>query len=141
MRGRFEGGGLRCPGGLGMTAAGSQGEFAMPHASNIVYCDGPDSPHAFDIIPLQPRLGTLDARCPVCAGHGQWNTEIDLVSFRCKRAVCDRCRGAGWIETGVDPVGVPDIETGPGGAAQWVTRYVPREDAGDTAEVGENLLE
>jgi hypothetical protein len=58
----------------------------MSHASNIVYCSGPDSPHAFDIVPLQPRNGSLDAMCAVCQGHGQWNTEIDLVSFRCKRA-------------------------------------------------------
>ena len=103
----------------------------MPHASNIVYCDGPDSPHAFDIIPLQPRNGSLDARCPVCQGHGQWNVEIDLVSFRSKRAVCDRCLGAGWVETGSDPVGFPDIELSPDGHPQWVTNYVPRQDVPD----------
>ena len=61
----------------------------MSHASNIVLCDGPDSPHAFDVVPLQPRNGSLDAMCPVCKGRGQWNTEIDLVSFRCKRTACD----------------------------------------------------
>jgi hypothetical protein len=95
----------------------------MPHASNIVYCDGPDSPHAFDIVPLQPRNGSLDAMCPVCKGHGQWNTEIDLVSFRCKRTGCDRCFGAGWVETGTDPVGFPDIEMSPEGYPQWTIRY------------------
>lgn len=100
----------------------------MPHADNIVYCAGPDSPHAFDIIPLQPRNGTLDAICPVCQGYGQWNTELDLVSFRCKRAICDRCLGEGWVETGTDPVGLPDIEFTPNGP-QWVTHYVPHEDA------------
>lgn len=46
----------------------------MPHASNIVYCDGPESPHAFDVVPLQPRNGGLDAMCPVCKGRGQWYT-------------------------------------------------------------------
>ncbi|MGA1798979.1 hypothetical protein VH567_09375 [Sphingomonas sp. 4RDLI-65] len=97
----------------------------MPHASNIVYCDGPDSPHAFDIVPLQPRNGSLDALCPVCQGRGQWNTEIDLVSFRCKRMACDRCHGAGWIETGSDPVGLPDIVMAPGGHPQWTIRYQP----------------
>lgn len=96
----------------------------MPHASNIVHCAGPDDPHALDIVPLQLRTGTLDAPCPVCRGHGQWNSEIDLVSFRCKRAICGHCRGAGWVETGSDPVGVPDIETTVGGYPQWVTRIV-----------------
>jgi hypothetical protein len=97
----------------------------MPHASNIVLCAGPESPHAFDIIPLQPRNGALDARCPVCRGHGQWNVEIDLVSFRCKRAICERCHGAGWIETGQDPVGHPDIVMTPEGYPKWVVRSGP----------------
>ncbi|MCC2977050.1 hypothetical protein LK533_10240 [Sphingomonas sp. PL-96] len=113
----------------------------MPHASNIVRCDGPDSPHAFDIIPLKPRNGMLDARCPVCRGHGEWNVEIDLVSFRSKRAVCDRCLGAGWVETGTDPVGIPDIELSPEGKPRWVVNYVPREDAGDEPASGSTLLE
>ena len=103
----------------------------MPHASNVVHCVGPDSPHALDNISLQPRNGTLDALCPVCCGYGQWNTEIDLVSFRCKRAICDRCLGAGWVETGKDPLALPDIETLAGGEPHWITRYVPREDAGE----------
>ena len=101
----------------------------MSHASNIVLCDGPDSPHAFDIIPLQPRNGTLDARCPICRGYGQWNSEIDLVSFRCKRTICGHCYGAGWIETGADPVGVPDIVMAPEGYAKWVVRTIGREEA------------
>ncbi|TPG13206.1 hypothetical protein [Sphingomonas oligophenolica] len=100
----------------------------MPHASNIVHCDGPDSPHAFDIIPLRPRNGSLDARCPICHGHGQWNTEIDLVSFRCKRAICDHCYGAGWVETGDDPIGFPDIVTTPEGYPKWIVRYVVKSD-------------
>jgi hypothetical protein len=101
----------------------------MPHASNIVHPSGPDAPHAFDIIPLKPRNGALDARCPVCRGYGEWNSEIDLVSFRCKRAICERCAGAGWVETGSDPVGVPDIELSASGNPEWVVRYVPRADA------------
>lgn len=101
----------------------------MPHASNIVTCAGPDSPHAFDIVPLQPRNGTLDARCPICRGHGQWNVEIDLVSFRCTRAICDHCLGAGWIETGDDPVAVPDIVLTPEGYPKWIVRYVPPHEA------------
>jgi excinuclease UvrABC ATPase subunit len=103
----------------------------MPHASNVVLCDGPDAPHAFDIVPLQPRNGSLDAACPVCHGHGQWNVELDLVSFRCKRAICPRCRGAGWVETGSDPVEVPDIELSADGHPQWITRQVPGEDVAD----------
>ena len=97
----------------------------MPHASNVVHCAGPDDPHAFDVIPLQPRNGTLDARCPICKGYGQWNTEIDLVSFRCKRAVCDHCHGAGWVETGEDPVALPDIVLAPEGYPKWILRAVP----------------
>jgi len=103
----------------------------MPHASNVVTCDGPDCPHAFDLVPLQPRNGSLDARCPQCLGHGQWNVEIDLVSFRCKRAICARCYGAGWVETGNDPVELPDIELAPEGYPRWVTRPVPSEDVAD----------
>jgi hypothetical protein len=100
---------------------------AMSHASNIVFCDGPDSPHAFDVVPLQPRNGSLDAMCPVCKGRGQWNTEIDLVSFRCKRMACDRCHGAGWVETGTDPVGLPDIEVSPEGYPRWTIRLEPSD--------------
>lgn len=100
----------------------------MPHASQIVACAGPDSPHAFDIIPLQPRNGTLDARCPICRGHGQWNTEIDLVSFRCQRAICDHCYGAGWVETGDDPIELLDIVLAPEGYPKWIVRYVARAE-------------
>jgi hypothetical protein len=99
----------------------------MPHASNVIYCTGPDSPHAFDIVPLQPRNGALDAPCPVCRGHGQWNVELDLVSFRCKREICDLCLGAGWIESGTDPVAVPDIVMTRDGHPQWTVRYVSDE--------------
>jgi hypothetical protein len=101
----------------------------MAHGSNIVLCEGPDSAHAFDIVPLQPRNGSLDAMCPKCAGHGEWNTEIDLVSFRCKRAICDRCYGAGWVETGNDPVGLPDIELATSTVPKWTTRYLTPEEA------------
>lgn len=113
----------------------------MPHASNIVRCDGPDCAHAFDIIPLKPRNGALDARCPICRGHGEWNVEIDLVSFRCRRAICERCLGAGWIETGDDPVGFPDIELDADGHAKWVVNYVPRVDVADADVASGNLLE
>ena len=94
----------------------------MPHPSNIVRCADPDSPHALDNVPLQPRNGTLDARCPICKGHGQWNAEIDLVSFRCERAICGHCLGAGWVETGSDVVGIPDIVRSPEGHPRWIVR-------------------
>jgi hypothetical protein len=99
----------------------------MPHSHAVVHCPGPGSPHAFDNVPLLARNGTLDVMCPVCKGHGQWNSEIDLISFRCQRAVCELCLGAGWVETGDDPVGVPDIVLSPDGHPQWTTRYVTRE--------------
>ena len=102
----------------------------MPHASNLVHPAGPDSAHAFDNVPLATRNGTLDARCPVCRGYGQWNVELDLVSFRCKRAICGRCNGAGWIETGDDPLSVPDIVLGTDGHPRWVTRQVEDGEGG-----------
>ena len=112
----------------------------MAHATNITHPAGPDAPHALDLVPLKPRKGTLDAKCPICHGHGEWNAEIDLVSFRCKRAVCDRCAGAGWVETGSDPVGFPDIALSAEGTPQWVVDYVPRADVDDD-DIGEgNLL-
>lgn len=100
----------------------------MAHSSNVIHPAGPDSPHAFDNIPLHPRNGTLDAPCPVCKGHGQWNAQIDLISFRCQRTICGHCLGSGWIETGTDPIAVTDIVLRDG-APQWITRYVP---AGET---------
>lgn len=54
----------------------------MLHASSVVLCDGPDSPHAFDIIPLKPRNGALDACRSTCRGYGEWNVAIDLVRLR-----------------------------------------------------------
>ncbi|TGX52368.1 hypothetical protein E5A73_16370 [Sphingomonas gei] len=110
----------------------------MPHESNIVRPEGPEAPHAFDIIPLKPRNGTLDARCPVCQGYGEWNVEIDLISFRCKRAICERCHGAGWVETGADPLVLPDIELSDG-RPKWVVRYVPRQDVAE-GEDGDGLV-
>ena len=112
----------------------------MPHESNTVHPDGPDAPHAFDVIALKPRNGSLDAECPVCHGYGEWNTELDLVSFRCKRAICDRCLGAGWVETGTDPIGLPDIEMAPDGHPRWVTRYIPRDDVPPDEVPDGNLL-
>lgn len=103
----------------------------MAHGGQIVHCLGPDSPHALDNIPVQPRNGALDAKCPVCKGHGAWNSEIDLGSFRCKRHACDTCNGAGWIETGDDPVAVPDIICAPEGYPKWVTRYVDGAEVAD----------
>ena len=102
----------------------------MPHATNIVCCAGPDSPQAFDMIPLQPRYGALDAPCPICKGHGQWNAEIDLVSFRCARMICAYCSGAGWVETGGDPIGIPDIVLAPEGCPKWIVRYEPGRGGG-----------
>jgi hypothetical protein len=94
----------------------------MKHESRIVYCHGPAEPHAFDNIPKHARSGELDAPCPNCMCHGQWNGQIDLNSFRCIRVICDVCDGRGWIETGEDMVPSPDTEMSPEGCPQWVTR-------------------
>ena len=100
----------------------------MAHEKRIVTCQGPGDPHCFDGIPVQPRRGDLDRLCPVCAGHGQWNREFDLVSQRSKRCFCDKCDGRGWIETGDDLVPSPDIVMSPDGYPMWVTRYDPSDD-------------
>jgi DnaJ-class molecular chaperone len=81
-------------------------------------------------ISVQPRHGDLDALCPACAGHGQWNREIDLVSQRSKREACDMCDGRGWIETGDDMVGSHDIEMSAEGYPIWVTRLDPPDRMG-----------
>lgn len=112
----------------------------MSHSGEIIYCSGPDNPHAFDLVPVLPRNGALDAPCPVCKGHGQWNTELDLVSFRCKRATCDFCSGNGWIETGEDPVALPDIILAPEGYPKWITRLIPRNDLPQSALKGAPLI-
>jgi hypothetical protein len=100
----------------------------VSHEKRIVICSGPDDAHAFDGIPIHPRHGDLDARCPVCSGYGQWNSEIDLASHRSKRHVCDKCDGRGWIETGDDLVSSHDIVMSPEGYPQWVTRLDPSDD-------------
>jgi hypothetical protein len=97
----------------------------MAHASNIVRPLGPDAPYGLDNIPMLPRNGALDLPCPVCHQRGQWNTELDLVSFRCKRQACDTCLGAGWIETGNDARLVPDIIMTPEGYPKWILRAIP----------------
>jgi hypothetical protein len=88
----------------------------------LVVCHTPADPHAFDGIPAQPRSGDLDAPCPTCCGHGQWNSQIDLASFRSIRAICDHCDGRGWIETGHDLVPMPDIVMTPDGYPRWIVR-------------------
>lgn len=109
----------------------------MAHESRIVTCSAPADAHALDGIPLQPRTGALDARCPKCLGHGQWNREIDLASHRSKRCLCDRCEGRGWIETGGDPVASHDIAMSPAGYPQWVVRLDPADHDDDTDHEGE----
>ena len=77
---------------------------------------------------MRVRLGELDVVCPVCAGHGEWNVEIDLASQRCKRQICSKCDGTGWIETGNDLVPSFDIELSPDGSPRWITRLSPSDD-------------
>jgi hypothetical protein len=105
-----------------------EGLNPVSHEKRIVQCSGPHEPHALHGIPLQPRSGDLDLQCPTCAGHGQWNSEIDLVSQRSKRHVCGKCDGRGWIETGDDMVSSHDIVMSPEGYPQWVTRLDVSDD-------------
>jgi hypothetical protein len=109
--------------------AATGGLHPMSHLKRIVTCSGPEDAHALHGISLQPRTGDLDVRCPLCAGHGQWNVEIDLVSQRCKRHVCDKCDGRGWIETGEDLVPSHDVVLSEDGYPQWVTRLDPSDDS------------
>jgi hypothetical protein len=94
------------------------------HQSRMVFCVSPKDAHAFDGISMRNRQGELDELCPTCCGHGQWNSEIDLASFRSKRVICDHCDSRGWIETGTDLVPVPDVVMTPGGYPQWIERMV-----------------
>ena len=100
----------------------------MPHETRIVTCASPQDAHALDGIPILPRSGAFDVECPVCAGHGQWNYEFDLVSQRSKRSLCPKCDGRGWIETGDDMVPSPDIALSEDGDPMWVTRLEPSDD-------------
>lgn len=100
----------------------------MPHETRIVLCSGPQDAHAFDGISLKPRRGDLDALCPLCAGYGEWNREIDLASQRSKRHCCDKCDGRGWIETGDDLVPSHDIVMSAQGYPQWVVRLDRSDD-------------
>ncbi|HEY6817655.1 MAG TPA: hypothetical protein VI168_19130 [Croceibacterium sp.] len=100
----------------------------MSHEKRIVLCSAPGDAHALDGIPVLPRTGQLDVKCPKCLGHGQWNCEIDLASQRSKRCLCDACDGRGWIETGDDPIASHDIALSPEGYPQWVVRLSPRGD-------------
>jgi DnaJ-class molecular chaperone len=102
-----------------------KGQQSVSHESRIVHCSGPDDPHALHGISTIARSGELDVRCTGCAGHGQWNREIDLVSQRSKRHICDACDGRGWIETGDDPVSSHNIEMSADGYPKWVTRLDP----------------
>ena len=100
----------------------------MPHEARLVHPRGPGDPHAFDGIPVQHRSGQLDRVCPLCRGHGQWNTEFDLASQRSKRHICGKCDGRGWIETGDDQVPSHDIGLSEDGSPRWFTRLDPSDD-------------
>lgn len=109
----------------------------MAHEKRIVTCSGPADPHAFHGLSPRPRSGALDCRCPDCHGYGQWNVELDLVSQRAKRHLCDRCEARGWIETGDDPVPAPDITLSPEGHPQWVIRLDPSEEHESKGSAGD----
>ena len=100
----------------------------MSHQQRLIHCTAPHDPHALHSISALPRVGDLDVICPVCAGHGQWNSQIDLVSQRSIRMCCPKCDGRGWIETGDDLVPSHDIAMSPEGHPQWVVRLDPSDD-------------
>jgi len=100
----------------------------MAHETRIVTCTGPADPHALDGIAVQPRSGQFDKACPLCAARGMWNVEFDLASQRSKRAICPKCDGHGWIETGDDPVPIHDTALSEHGYPIWITRLDPSDD-------------
>ena len=100
----------------------------MAHDQRLIHCTGPADPHALHGISPRPRTGDLDRRCPLCSGHGQWNAQIDLASQRSIRAICPKCDGRGWIETGDDLVPSPDTALSEDGQPMWVTRLDPSDD-------------
>ena len=100
----------------------------MSHVQRIVHCTGPHDRHALHGISAIPRAGDLDVLCPICAGYGQWNGQIDLVSQRSMRVCCPKCDGRGWIETGDDLVSSNNIAMSPEGYPQWVVRLDPSDD-------------
>ena len=120
---------IRCRAGIaGRKASKQEGPNPVSHEKRIVHCFGPRDAHALDGIPLHPRHGDLDVRCPLCAGHGQWNVEIDLISHRSKRHICDKCDGRGWIETGDDLVPSHDIVMSEEGYPKWTVRLDRSDD-------------
>jgi hypothetical protein len=94
----------------------------MKHPSKLHICSGPEDTHAFDLIPKKLCSGKLDEPCLTCNQHGQWNVEIDLVSLRSKRTICNDCSGFGWVETGDDMIEFDDIILVNGKPA-WVKSY------------------
>jgi hypothetical protein len=101
----------------------------VSHEKRIIFCSGPFEPHALHGITVLPRHGNLDVCCPICAGYGQWNAQIDLNSQRSIRTCCSKCDGRGWIETGDDLVPTHDIVMGTDGYPKWVVRLDPTDDA------------
>jgi hypothetical protein len=97
----------------------------MAHEKRIVLCAGPGDTHAFHGITRRNRSGDLDQICPECDGHGQWNCELDLVSQRSKRELCQMCDARGWIETGDDLLPSHDIALSDDGQPKWVMRLDP----------------
>jgi DnaJ-class molecular chaperone len=44
---------------------------------------------------MRPKCATSE--CSSCEGHGQFNSMIDLHSFRSIRGICDQCDGTGYL--------------------------------------------
>ena len=98
------------------------------HGSRNYICIGPDDSHAYDVIPEARKVDACEKRCSTCHGHGQWNKEIDLDSFRSIRIICDHCHGSGWIEMGGHLDTYPDIVMSPSGYPMWIKRVREKRD-------------
>lgn len=96
----------------------------MRSSQEPVLVDGPDHLHAFTGIPLDRRPAHGASRCPLCKGHGAWNSLIHLDTGRCIIKPCGECDGSGWI-SGDGNRYIDDIVLVDGRPA-WTIRIEPR---------------
>lgn len=85
----------------------------------VIPLSGPEAPGAFENLCVMKCPPYADALCPVCKGHGAYNTHLNGNGVLRHRFVeCDTCRGDGWVENDGE-VHVQDIVL-INGSPRWV---------------------